>query len=95
MPSSIQFVFVLKPFTVSIVSITVYLVSPFQVYVVCSILLFSMPKFNEEYGSSYRVLVLPYMFPLAYIGLMGSVYCTIAIAVERYLAVTYPFLPRR
>ena len=54
-----------------------------------------MPKFNEEYGSSYRVLVLPYMFPLAYIGLMGSVYCTIAIAVERYLAVTYPFLPRR
>ena len=67
----------------------------FQVYVVCSILLFSMPKFNEAYDSTFRVLVLPYIFPLAYIGLMGSVYCTIAIAVERYLAVTYPFLPRR
>ena len=54
-----------------------------------------MPKFNEEYDSTFRVLVLPYIFPLAYIRLMGSVYCTIAIAVERYLAVTYPFLPRR
>ena len=44
---------------------------------------------------TYRVLILPYIFPMAYIGLMGSEYCTIAIAVERFLAVTYPFLPRR
>ena len=62
---------------------------------VCSILLFSVPKFNEEYYNTYRVIILPYIFPMAYIGLMGSEYCTVAIAVERFLAVTYPFLPRR
>jgi hypothetical protein len=63
--------------------------------VVCSILLFSISKFNEEYDHVYRVHMLPYLLPLAHVGLMGSVYCTVAIAIERYLAVTYPFLPHR
>ena len=80
----------------SVVSSPYIMYHSFQVYVVCSVLLFSVPKFSEEYDNgAVRVLALPYIFPLAYIGLMGSVYCTIAIAVERYLAVTYPFLPRR
>jgi hypothetical protein len=35
------------------------------------------------------------VIPVAQIGLMGSVYCTVALALERFLAVCYPFLPRR
>lgn len=66
-----------------------------QIYVVCSMLLFSLPKFNEEYDVVYRVYSLPYMLPIAHIGLMGSVYCTLALTVERFLAVCYPFLKHR
>jgi hypothetical protein len=63
-----------------------------QIYVVCSILLFSISKFNEEYDSVYRVYMLPYLLPLAHIGLTGSVYCTLSMTTERFLAVYYPFL---
>jgi hypothetical protein len=33
--------------------------------------------------------------PIAQIGLMGSIYCTMALALERFFAVCHPFLPRR
>ena len=42
-----------------------------------------------------RIPSLPVVIPVAQIGLMGSVYCTVALALERFLAVCYPFLPRR
>lgn len=57
--------------------------------------MFALPKFCEEYNQLLRVPSLPYVIPIAQIGLMGSVYCTIALALERFLAVCYPFLPRR
>lgn len=66
-----------------------------QIYVVCSIHLFSLNKFWSRYDQLVRLPSLPYMLPVAQIGLMGSVYCTIALALERFLAVCYPFLPRR
>lgn len=61
-------------------------------YVVCSLLVFCLPKFNEEYDMVYRIYMLPVLLPLAHVGLMGSVYCTLALTVERFLAVCYPFL---
>ncbi len=69
--------------------------APIQVYVICSILLFAVPKFSEEFDRVHRILILPYALPIAHVGLMGSVLCTVAIAVERFIAVHYPFLPHR
>ena len=66
-----------------------------QIYVVCSIHLFSLAKFWPEYDELSRTPSLPVLIPVAQISLMGSVYCTIALALERFLAVCYPFLPRR
>ena len=67
----------------------------FQIYVACSIHLFSLAKFWPSYDQLARIPSLPYLIPIAQIGLMGSVYCTVALAVERFLAVCYPFLPRK
>ena len=67
----------------------------FQVYVACSVHLFSFRKFWPEYDQLVRIPSLPVLIPLAQIGLMGSVYCTVALTLERFLAVCYPFLPRR
>lgn len=67
----------------------------FQIYVACSIHLFSLAKFWPSYDQLARTPSLPYVIPIAQIGLMGSVYCTVALAIERFLAVCYPFLPRK
>ncbi|TRY79944.1 hypothetical protein TCAL_06554, partial [Tigriopus californicus] len=64
-------------------------------YVVCSIHLFSLRIFWPEYDQLVRIPSLPIVIPFAQIGLMGSTYCTVALALERFLAVCYPFLPRR
>ena len=72
-----------------------YVCFPFQMYVVCSVLLFSLSKFIEEYDLVYRIYLLPYLLPMAHVGLMGSVYCTLALTIERFLAVCYPFLKHR
>ena len=66
-----------------------------QVYVACSIHLFSLHNFWPEYAQAFLIPSQPVMIPVAQIGLMGSVYCTMALTIERYLAVCYPFLPRR
>jgi hypothetical protein len=34
--------------------------------------------------------MLPYLLPAAHIGLVGSIYCTLALTVERYIAVCHP-----
>jgi hypothetical protein len=39
--------------------------------------------------------MLPYLLPAAHIGLMGSIYCTLALTVERYIAVCHPFVSHR
>ena len=66
-----------------------------QVYVACSIHLFSLHNFWPEYAQAFLIPSQPLVIPVAQIGLMGSVYCTMALTIERYLAVCYPFLPRR
>ena len=64
-----------------------------QMYVVCSLLLFVIPQFSPAYAAYDNVRLLPYLLPLAHIAILGSVYCTLAMTIERFLAVHYPFLP--
>ena len=62
---------------------------------VCSLLLFAVPQFSEPFRTEHKIRMLPYLLPLAHVGLMGSVYSTVALTLERFLAVSYPFLPHR
>jgi len=66
-----------------------------KVYVACSLHLFAFPKFWPEYEQLARIPSMPFVIPVAQIGLMGSIYCTIALTIERFLTVCHPFLPRR
>ena len=55
-------------------------------------MLFSIPNFSDEYKNVYFEYLLPYILPVAQIGLMGSSYGTLALGIERYVAVCHPFI---
>ena len=61
-------------------------------YIMLNILLFVVPGLSEEYSrQGYAFLFAPTVMPITQIALTGSVYCTMAISVERYLVVCHPF----
>ena len=66
-----------------------------QIYVACSIHIYSLVKLWPSYDQWLRKRSMPIVLPVAYTALMGSVYCTVALAIERCLAVRYPFLRRQ
>merc|ERR1719483_406451 len=53
---------------------------------------FSMRKFSDFYRDKIVVYGLQYLIPLGHVCVTGSCYTTIAIAIERFLAVRHPFL---
>lgn len=62
------------------------------VYITASILIFSIPQFSSEYkDSGIYFYILPWVLPMAQVGLTGSIYFTMAITVERYVTVCHPF----
>jgi hypothetical protein len=61
-------------------------------YILSNILVFVVPGVSEEYKShGYHFLFAPTVMPITQIALTGSVYCTMAISIERYLTVCHPF----
>ena len=60
-------------------------------YIIASLLLFSIPQFSEEYQNEAYMYILPWALPIAQSCLTGSIYFTMAITVERYMAVCHPF----
>ncbi len=62
------------------------------IYILANILLFSIPQFSSNYKESgVYFYILPWVLPMAQIGMTGSIYFTMAITVERYVTVCHPF----
>lgn len=62
------------------------------IYIVAMILAFSIKEFSDDYcESGVYYYLLPYVLPLAQIGMTGSIYFTMAITLERYVTVCHPF----
>ena len=62
------------------------------IYILLSFVLFTIPASSEGYKYRYHPHVVPVAIPIIQIALTGSVYCTTAISIERYLTVCRPFL---
>jgi len=65
-----------------------------QIYLISSFLLFGLSVFYP--GSEFITVHLPYYFlPVAHIGMIGSIFSTFALSIERYIAVVHPFVKYR
>ncbi|XP_023341605.1 FMRFamide receptor [Eurytemora carolleeae] len=61
-------------------------------YLIASLLLFSVPLiWNAAPSHPAFTKSIPFILPTAHIGMTGSIYLTISLAVERYITVCHPF----
>jgi len=78
----------LKP---SFVNILICLAFYDLLFEILAVLMYSLPNLSLAYKDSVFPFFLPYLLPLIHIALTGSVYTTIAVAVERCITVLAPF----
>ena len=63
------------------------------IYILLCIIVFAVPQISEEYKTQgYHFYIAPKSVPMMQIALTGSVYCTVSVSFERYMAVCHPFL---
>ena len=60
-------------------------------YLVVGIGIFGLPEiFSEWYMNQVNVYIMPIGYGLAHIGRVGSVFITVSVTIERYLAIVHP-----
>ena len=60
-------------------------------YLVVGISIFGLPEISSEwYANKVYVYILPFGYGLAHIGRVGSVFITVSVTIERYLAIVHP-----
>ena len=61
-------------------------------YISMSIMIFSIPSiFPTMWTSTTYLYMITICLPIAQVGMSGSIYLTLAIAMERYSTVCHPF----
>ena len=60
-------------------------------YICMSLLTFSLNKFSMSYQEYAWGYIVPWSIPILQISLTGSIYCTMAITLERYFVICRPF----
>ena len=60
-------------------------------YICLAIVIFSLQRFSKTYANGIWFYITPWAIPMIQISLTGSIYCTMAITLERYFAVCKPF----
>lgn len=55
-----------------------------------NLLVFCLPVLSNEYKDGVAPYIIPYILPMAQIALTGSIYSTLAVAIERYVSVCHP-----
>ena len=62
-----------------------------MMYLMTSVYLFAIPILCQDMIGTYYVVSLPVVLPLAHIRLVGSIISTLALSLEKYLAMVHPF----
>ena len=60
-------------------------------YLITSVYLFAIPILCQDMIGTYYVVSPPVVLPLAHIRLVGSIISTLALSLEKYLAMVHPF----
>ena len=79
---------VVRFFTIIMINYSNYY---FQIYLLSAVILFTLPNVKTGMSLALHQNAMPYILPVAHIGMVGSMFTTVAISLERYLAVVYPF----
>ena len=53
------------------------------------------PEFDPGYTGRVKIYLMPYLIPLIHVALVGSIWSTVALAIERYVTVCHPFVRYR
>jgi len=61
------------------------------VFLTCILLQYSLPSLSDAYLTWLLPHITPYILPIIHITLTGSVYTVVAVAIERFLTVCFPF----
>ncbi len=61
-------------------------------HVLISMATFALPQLSLAYRNNVLIFAIPYLIPLAQITLASSSFSTVALTVERYISVCWPYL---